>query len=152
MNIKEWNERYSAITNKYNAMYHNVAVNYGFSDTQFWVLYILFNFHKKRTYTQNEIADDLGIPKQTVNSAIAKLVDNGYLTLTKRPVPRNSKSVSLTDSGTELCNKCILPVMEAEERALSKLTPKEHELFLSIFEKRFENIYKEVSSLLEKNS
>lgn len=152
MNIKEWNERYSAITNKYNAMYHNVAVNYGFSDTQFWVLYILFNFHKKRTYTQNEIADDLGIPKQTVNSAIAKLVDNGYLTLTKRLAPRNSKSVSLTDSGTELCNKCILPVMEAEERALSKLTPKEHELFLSIFEKRFENIYKEVSSLLEKNS
>lgn len=152
MNIKEWNERYSAITNKYNAMYHNVAVNYGFSDTQFWVLYILFNFHKKRTYTQNEIADDLGIPKQTVNSAIAKLVDNGYLTLTKRLAPRNSKSVSLTDSGTELCNKCILPVMEAEERALSKLTPKEHKLFLSIFEKRFENIYKEVSSLLEKNS
>lgn len=148
MRIKEWNEKYSAIANKYSAMYHSVAVKYGFSDTQYWILYILYNFYGKKTYTQYEIAEELGIPKQTVNSAIAKFVERGYLSLTQRPGPRNSKTVELTEDGFALCEKCIRPLLDAEERALTKFSEEEHIRFLQIYEKRFETIYNEVVPLL----
>lgn len=152
MRIREWNEKYSIISNKYSAMYHSVAVKYGFSDTQYWILYILYNFNGKKSYTQNEIAVELGAPKQTVNSAIAKFVKEGYLCLTKRPGPRNSKTVELTEEGLALCEKCIRPLMDAEERALMKLSEEEHIRFLEIYEKRYETIYDEVAPLLEKTN
>lgn len=151
MRIKEWNEKYSTLSNKYNALYHNVVVKYGFSDTQYWVLYILYNFHDEKKHTQYEIADELGVPRQTVNSAITKLVKEGYLSLTKRPGPRNSKVVELTDKGLALCEKCIKPLLDAEERALERLTEEEHVLFFQLYEKRFETVKDEVMKLLEEN-
>lgn len=151
MRIREWNEKYSSIANKYNAMYHRVAVKYGFSDTQYWILYILYNFRGKKTYTQYEIADELGTPKQTVNSAIAKFVKDGYLQLIKRPGSRNSKTVELTEQGTTLCEAYVRPLMDAEERALMKLSEEEYVRFLEMFERRFDTIYEEVIPLLGEN-
>lgn len=151
MRIKEWNEKYSCLANKYNAMYHSVAVRYGFSDTQYWILYVLYNFHGEKAYTQNEIAEELGTPKQTVNSAIAKFVKDGVLSLTQRPGPRNSKTVELTAKGIELCEKCIRPLLDAEERALMKLSEEDHIRFLKIYGRRYETLYDEVMLLLEED-
>lgn len=67
---------------------------HGFSDTAFWILYLLCK--EERTYTQNDLADELCIAKQTVNSAIAKLVKEGYVELIpskglrRKPLPEYS--------------------------------------------------------------
>lgn len=145
MRIREWNEKYSSISNKYNAMYHSVAVKYGFSDTQYWILYILYNFHGKKSYTQYEVADEWGTPKQTVNSAIVKLTKDGYLQLIKRSGSRNSKTVELTEQGLTLCEKCIRPLMDAEERALMKFSEEEH-VAMSAQSNQLKNIVGHVAS------
>ncbi len=46
------------------------------SDAAFWVLYALVT--SCEPLTQNRIAADWGIPKQTLNSAVAAMVKRGW--------------------------------------------------------------------------
>lgn len=63
------NVKYSHIYKMCDALYHNVALKYGLSDTTLWILHLLCN--AEEPYTQNLLAEELHIPKQTVNSSIA---------------------------------------------------------------------------------
>ena len=55
--------------NECNALYHAAAQRCGLSDAAFWTLYALVT--SREPLTQNRIAADWGIPKQTLNSAVA---------------------------------------------------------------------------------
>ena len=55
--------------NECNALYHAAAQRCGLSDAAFWTLYALVT--SCEPLTQNRIAADWGIPKQTLNSAVA---------------------------------------------------------------------------------
>ena len=55
--------------NECNALYHAAAQRCGLSDAAFWTLYALVT--SCEPLTQNHIAADWGIPKQTLNSAVA---------------------------------------------------------------------------------
>lgn len=54
MDIYQWNKKYSEISNRYNALYRNVAAHFGFSDCQFKILYNLY-INRSGT-TQNKLA------------------------------------------------------------------------------------------------
>jgi hypothetical protein len=56
--------------NECNALYHAAAQRCGLSDAAFWTLYALVT--SCDPLTQNRIAADWGIPKQTLNSAVAR--------------------------------------------------------------------------------
>jgi len=150
MQIREWNEQYSEISKKYDALYHKVAVKYGFSDMQHWILYVLYS--EERLHTQNEMAGVFGMPKQTLNSAIGKLRDAGYVTLTQLPGPRNNKAVVLTEAGTAVCGQCVAPLLEAEDRALAQMSEEENELFLRLSQKRYQVFREEIRKLLEEDT
>ena len=64
-------------------------------------------------------------PKQTVNSALKKLESEGYITLT--PAGAHTKNISLTKSGTKLCEQTVDKVIEAECAALGNMTDEESE-------------------------
>lgn len=149
MNLREWNEVYFSLSKRFDALYHNVAVKYGFSDTQYWVLYILYTCDENKIYVQNELAEEIGAPKQTVNSVISKFVKDGYLVLTQRKGVRNGKYVELTDKGTALCEICILPLLKAEEQALEKIAEEDHRRFLDLYENRYQKISNEIEKLLD---
>ena len=53
--------------NECNALYHELAVHYGVSDTVFWLLYSLYNSSEPQT--QNRLCMEWNLPKQTMNSA-----------------------------------------------------------------------------------
>ena len=55
--------------NECNALYHELAVHYGVSDTVFWLLYSLYNSSEPQT--QNCLCMEWNLPKQTMNSAVA---------------------------------------------------------------------------------
>lgn len=107
--VREHCRQYNCIYYKYSELYHDLAAKYGFSDTQYWLLYTLYTGDEP--VTQNELAIALCTPKQTVHSAITRLVKNGYLTLTQRPGPRNNKAVALTQAGEAVCNRCVKPLV-----------------------------------------
>lgn len=148
MQIREWNEIYSEISKKYDALYHKAAVKYGFSDLQHWILYILYS-ESDRPHTQNEMAAVFGLPKQSLNSAIAKLRESGYVTLTQMPGPRNNKSIMLTEAGNKVCDECIAPLLAAEDRALAQISEEETELFLRLYTKIYKSFKTEITALLE---
>ena len=139
--------KFSHIYKMCDELYHNVALKYGLSDTTLWTLYLLCRADKP--YTQNQLAEELHIPKQTVNSSIAKMIKEGYVELTQIPGPRNNKEVCLTKYGEEYCNEYVLPLLEAENRAISRMTEDERKIFITLFEKRYQFLKEEVEILLK---
>lgn len=148
MQIREWNDRYAEISKRYDSLYHKVAAQYGFSDVQHWILYVLFS-EEDRVHTQNGFAKEFGLPKQTLHSAMAKLRDAGYIALSQMPGPRNNKAITLTEEGRACCVRCVEPLLRAENRALERITEEENALFLRLFEKRYEIFREEIRGLLE---
>lgn len=69
--------------NECNALYHELAVHYGVSDTVFWLLYTLYNSSEPQT--QNRLCMEWNLPKQTMNSAVASMVKQGLLELEPAP-------------------------------------------------------------------
>lgn len=110
-------------------VYHAVAVRYGLSDTDMWVLY---NVYAADTVTQQELCRQCFFPKQTVNSSIARLIRNGIVTLETIPGTRNQKRILLTGEGAALAGKTIHPLMDAELRAYAALTPEELRSYLNL--------------------
>lgn len=111
-------------------IYHNTAVRYGLSDTDMWILYSVYA--APGTVTQQELCRQCFFPKQTVNTAIARLCKNGYASLEAIPGTRNQKKILLTDKGTELAGNTVGHLIEAEERAYAALTPEELQAYLDM--------------------
>lgn len=147
MDIRQWNRIYSEIKNQYNALYHSVAVRNGFSETQFRILYHLYL--EQESFMQNELAEQFCLSKQTVNSAIAKLIDMGFVHLGKGTAGKNSKLVSLTESGLQRCEECVKPLLEAENNALSQMDDSKVNQFLQLYEMHYVKFECEISRLLQ---
>lgn len=111
-------------------IYHNTAVRYGLSDTDMWILYSVYT--APGAITQQELCRQCFFPKQTVNTAIARLCQNGYASLEAIPGTRNQKKILLTARGTELAGNTVGRLIEAEERAYAALTPEELQAYLDM--------------------
>ena len=142
MNEKEYCKQFTEIYNQYNGFYHSYAAAQGFSDTAFWILYLLCK--EEKSYSQNELAEELCIAKQTVNSAVAKLMKEGYLQLISRKGQRQGKYIVLTETGKERCRECILPLLNAEKKSMEKLGEAEAVHLLKLFQTRLQYLQAEV--------
>lgn len=104
--------------NECNALYHAAAQRCGLSDAAFWTLYALVT--SCEPLTQNRIAADWGIPKQTLNSAVAAMVKKGLLTLCPGKGALSGKIVTLTAEGRALAERTVGPVIAAEQQAMTR--------------------------------
>lgn len=114
---------YNNVLKSIDDCYRNIAKRYGFSEAAFWTLYTLRM--EPGNITQSDVCTVLYQPKQTVNSALKKLESEGYITLT--PSGAHTKNISLTKSGTKLCEQTVDKVIEAECAALGNMTDEESE-------------------------
>lgn len=114
---------YNNVLKSIDDCYRNIAKRYGFSEAAFWTLYTLRM--EPGNITQSDVCTVLYQPKQTVNSALKKLESEGYITLT--PAGAHTKNISLTKSGTKLCEQTVDKVIEAECAALGNMTDEETE-------------------------
>ena len=117
---------------KLDEIYYLIAKELGLSETSFWVLYTLCE--SDEVLTQNSIRERLGIPKQTINSAITNLSKDGFLYLEQLNLRGNSKGVILTEKGREYCSKNILPILKTEDEAYSNIDKNELEVFFKLYE------------------
>lgn len=109
-------ERTNRQFNECNALYHTVAQWCGLSDAAFWLLYALCTADEP--LTQNHIAADWALPKQTLNSAVAAMVKKGLVELFPGKGAHSGKLVTLTDEGRALAARTVEPVILAEQRAI----------------------------------
>ena len=70
---------YNSIIKENEGIYHRVAKKNGLSDGAFWILYMMCEEEGK--LTQSAVCDTFCQPKQTVNSAIKKLEQEGFVEL-----------------------------------------------------------------------
>ena len=96
--------------NETNLLYHTTAALFGLSDTVFWVLYSLYGSDTPQT--QAQMSAGWCLPKQTLNSAVRGMVEQGLVMLTPAPGCRHGKNLSLTEAGR--AEKCALQRMGLE--------------------------------------
>ena len=109
-------------------VYRRAVRQYGLSECAFWILYTL---RVERPYTQAGLCEFLHEPKQTVNSALKKLVAEGYLALSAGTDQR-SKLVRLTPKGEQLARERVDRIPEAEAAALRAMSPDDRAAFLRL--------------------
>ena len=144
--VKAQNIALNQFYKRMNEQYHAYAVHCGLSDPALWVLYSLWE--TETPMTQNDIASIWMYPKQTINFTISGLVKKGCVQLEQRSGARSGKTVKLTAEGTALCEKVIVPLMEAEERSLSRLTDAERHTLISLSGKQCLSFEQSLQALL----
>lgn len=141
--LEQMNRRF----NECNALYHELAVHYGVSDTVFWLLYSLYNSSEPQT--QNHLCMEWNLPKQTMNSAVASMVRQGLLELEPAPGRYSGKLLHLTPAGRELAAKTAKPVYSAEQAALEQLGMAEAEHFVRLGQEHLNAIRTEFNKILQ---
>ena len=120
---------YNELYKEQDELYRTVARGFGLSDCAFWVLYALRE--AERPMTQSDVCAAVYQPKQTVHSALKKLMAEGYLQLTEGR-DRRSKHLVLTERGEALVRRTVNPVMAAETAAMNTMTETEQAQFLAL--------------------
>ena len=90
--LSEYNHVYKENT----AIYRDLSIRLGLNESTFWILYTLRI--EEPPVTQSDMCAILAYPKQTVNSALKKLEQEGLLTLFGER-GRGGKPIRLTEAG-----------------------------------------------------
>ena len=120
---------YNELYKEQDDLYRAAARGFGLSDCAFWVLYALRE--AERPMTQSDVCAAVYQPKQTVHSALKKLIGEGCLRLAEGR-DRRSKYLVLMEQGEALVRRTVDPVMAAETAAMDTLTEAERTQFLSL--------------------
>ena len=125
---------FNKINKECDELYHNVASKMGISDSAFSIFYTLYDLGDG--CLQKDICYEFFANKQTVNSSIRKLVQEGYIYLEQGA--GRDKHIFLTEAGKQFIAKYIVPVVQKENAAFTALKDAEQKELL-----RLTNIYVE---------
>jgi DNA-binding MarR family transcriptional regulator len=131
-------------------MYHAAALEFGLSDSEFWILYCMRS--DSGPITQKSICDKWSFNKKTINSGIKRLVTRGIIDILPFPGNKKNKIVQLTPAGTEFMEKTLDRVIRAENSMIEKMPEDEMKIFIQIFEKETDMLCNEIGKLLIKRN
>lgn len=136
-------KRYNHLLGELDAAYHGIALKLGLTDSALIILYTICN--KGEQCPLSEICRYSGLSKQTVNSAIRKLEDEGILYLEK--CGARNKTVCLTDAGKSLAERTALRLLNMEDRILASWPSQDVEKYLELTERFLQGIQESASHL-----
>lgn len=122
---------YNYMTSEISAIYHDIAVRMGISDSVQSVLYAVCENGEK--CLQSDICKQTGISRQTINTSIRKLEKDGIVHL-EQGQGRNT-IVCLTEKGKSFANEKVRPLLEIEDAIFSSWTDGELSLYLELTER-----------------
>lgn len=132
-NIKEQLKTINHQIKELSGVYRNALSRSGTSENEFWIWYALLIMEGE--YSQQDICDEWSLSKQTVNTIITNMVKKGYVELKVVPGTRNKKIICVTETGREYGEQIIIPIAEAEQKALEKVPLKERLACAAAFSK-----------------
>ena len=130
-NVTQFNRRINYLIEETDAVYHEIAVRLGLSDSVMLILYALEDAGGQIPLTT--IYRQTGASKQTVNSALRKLEADGSICL--RMADRKSKIVCLTESGKALAARTAGWLLSAENDIYAGWPEEDLEAYLRLAEK-----------------
>ena len=136
---------YNELYRKGDEIYHSAVKAFDISDGAFWVLYTLRDIGPQPT--QRDVYKSTCMPKQTVNSAVKKLSEQGILKITPSSYNLREKLISFTEKGELFASKTVAKLMEAERTAFEKFSEEEREASLALSEKQLRFMREEFSKL-----
>ena len=114
-------------------LYHMLALKFNLSDSAMWILCTMREAN--RELTQSEIAQEMSMSRQTVNSAIKNLVKQGYLRLEAVSGDIRNKTLSFTEEGEAFVKRTVDRVLSLEHQVFENLEVEEQEKITQILRK-----------------
>ena len=102
-------QKFWGIWGQANGLYSSWAAS---KNINYYLLLVLYTLEGQKAMTQKKICICTGLTKQTVNSVIRSLKEDGYVDL----APGREKQVTLTDKGIAYSNELVTPLRELEHR------------------------------------
>ncbi len=134
---------YTRVAGEINALYHDAAVKMGISDTVMNILYVICE--NGNQCLQSEISKSTGISRKTINSALQKMIKDGYVVL-QAGKGRNT-IVSLTKQGEEFAAVRIYPLFDMEKKIWNEWTKEEQEQYLHLTAKYRDGLKKYIQEI-----
>ncbi|MDE6221582.1 MAG: winged helix-turn-helix transcriptional regulator [Lachnospiraceae bacterium] len=113
------------------ALYHQASLRFGISDSALRALYTVYD--NGGTCLLSDIYKQSGISKQTVNSAIRKLENEGILYLDQES--GRGKRVHLTDKGKDYVENNVARLYAAECEIFASWSEEEIDSYIRFMEK-----------------
>ena len=137
------------IYNENTLLYHRLARARacGLPDCAFWLLYTLRS--EEAPLTQTQLSEQLSLPKQTVNSALKKLVEEGVLRLEAADGNLKNKRVCLTEAGEAFLRRTVDRVFGVESAAAARLTEEERSALVALSQKLLDAFRAETEAFLQ---
>lgn len=123
-------KRCNYLIGEIDAVYHEMALNLGLSDSAMRILYAICD--SGESCLLQEICRRSGVSKQTINSAIRKLEAEGIVYL--EPAGGKNKNVCLTKEGKRLAEQTVVRIMEAENDILASWAKEDVDKYLGLTE------------------
>lgn len=127
MNFKSELRQLFDITNETDKMYNVLARRVDLSFNQLIILYYL---RTHTNVTQKNIASDMLVPKQTVNSILNNWIKDGYIIFQNESSKKN-KIILLSENGEKVLGGKIDYIIEKENIILSKFSKDEIDSLVS---------------------
>ncbi|MGN0394523.1 MAG: MarR family winged helix-turn-helix transcriptional regulator [Coprococcus sp.] len=112
------NREMNSVWMKENALYTKAASKLGVGRPEMMVLYALVTMGDQ---TQKQIAEQFGMQKQTVNTVVRRLKQDGYLMLSSENKDKREKIVALTAEGKIYAQNIVEPLLNAENTVYQKI-------------------------------
>lgn len=115
---------------KTQEVFHKIAVQYGMSDAEYSVFYYLLDHAEG---TQGQIGKAMGMTKQTVHSAVSRMIEKGYL-------EKEKKKLRLSGEGRKMAQETVFQSMSHEEEIFRGWSKRERKEFLRLLAKYLEGM------------
>ena len=101
-----------------NALYSFWAAS---KNINYYLLFVLYALYGQEAMTHKKICICTGLTKQTVNSVIRSLKEDGYIQLSPGSGDRREKQIALTEKGQAYSRERLAPLQELEQRVIRSM-------------------------------
>ncbi len=119
----------------FNGLYHAASARFDLPEASLWLLYFLI--FTDEDVTQQDVAERMMFPKQTVNSAAAGLAEKGLVTIQRIPGTKR-KRLMLTETGKALTDETVRRVLAAECRAVERMGEEKIAKYIELYGEFYE--------------
>jgi len=127
-------------------LYSNWAHRRGVSWLEDSVLYAL---RVLGLTSQKDIAESFGLPKQSVSSTVASLVEQGHARMQQDPKDGRAKHVTLTEQGVRYADDLVGPTVRCESNAVARLGSSDAEQLALLLNRFYEALKTEMDAYVE---
>lgn len=129
-------QRFNHLLGEMEGIYHDISLQMGLSDSVSKILYTICD--KGDHCPLSLICRQNGLSKQTVNSAIRKLEQQGVVRL--KAADGKAKDVYLTEAGKQLADQTARRVLQMENDILDSWSREDVERYLSLTRRFLEGL------------